>query len=789
LLESARENRCVFHRGLNTQVDLETARIELIGDEVLVFEAANFEKGFGDQIFLNFNIEGRPYFFATTRIAPINGSRLTVRIPGAIFYSERRDRLRRTPDARLGDPRRVRLAFDRGGEVEGFVADISPGGLGIIIERDSLPAFDVLLDMKFIDGAKRGATARAQLRNWRPVAERPGWTRIGVIQTRAQRIQPIEAEYWTSMTDGASVAVEVEPSLARLDSLEPQVLRFSNTKGEEIVGLVDFWGDPRGATAVLIPNGWGQTKEALLPLARAIVSTFRASSEPIYVVRFDGIRKRGESYNDPTCRIPGREYLHYVFSQGADDIKEVARFLKKSPDFGVSSVVLVSFSAAAIEARHVLAHDRDRLISAWISVVGAPDLQSMARSTSGGVDLMGGSERNIKFGIQELLGVAVDIDRIVSDGIASGLMFIEDARSDLANIDIPITWYHGKYDSWVEISRVQDVLSSGNVSNRRLIVTPTGHQLKSSSHASQTFGCIASEIGRLALSRDLPPLSASAREIRRLRIKERARAPLDIPDLRCFWRDYLIGRDKSYGIELLNYGSAYSAMMNEQVDLLRLCDRDRIVDLGSGVGAFGLFLAGKGEAVGRLSINSIDYVREAHHRARTRIGAVNLPSQIEMSYIDADLNILHGQNYIPLASECADAVIASLLLSYLERPELLLMEIQRLLRVGGRLVVSSLSKDADISRLYTESAAELTLGIAHGALPGLLPDRLRTALRNFLNDASKVLELEDSGAFQFWEATELIELVSRFSFGKIEVRKTLGHPPQAIILSAVRMNG
>jgi SAM-dependent methyltransferase/pimeloyl-ACP methyl ester carboxylesterase len=787
LLERARENHCVFHRGLNTQVDLETAQLERVGSSTLVFRAPNFEKGSREQVFLNFNFEDRPYFFATARTAPIEGGRLVVRIPETIFYSERRDRLRRAPDAHSGDPRRVRLAFERGEAVEGFVMDVSPGGLGLMVQRDSVVTSDALLDMKFLDGAEAGSTTRAQLRNWRPVAERPGWTRIGVVQTKAERVEPIAVEYWTAMTDGASVVREVEPTQTHLDSLEPWVLRFSNSKGERIVSLVDSWGDPRGATAVVIPNGWGQTKEALLPLARTIVATFRAASEPVCVVRFDGIRKRGESYNDPTCRIPGREYLHYAFSQGAGDIEEIARFLRESSDFGVSSVVLVSFSAAAIEARSVLARDRERLISAWISVVGAPDLQSMARSISGGVDLMGGSERDIKFGIQELLGVAIDIDRIVSDGLASGLMFIEDARSDLANITVPITWYHGGYDSWVEFSRVQDVLSSGNASNRRLIVAPTGHQLKNSSHASQAFACIASEIGRLALCSYLSPRSASTREIRQLRIKERARASLEVPDLRCFWRDYLVGRDRSYGIELLNNGSAYYTMMGQQVDLLRLCNGDRVVDLGSGVGAFGLFLAGRGQLPRELSINSIDYVREAHERARIRIAAVNLPSGMKISYIDADLNILHDQNHIPLASGSADAIIASLLLSYLERPELLLMEMQRLLRPGGRLVISSLSKDADISRLYTESAAELTLGIAHRALPELQPEQLRTALRSFLNDASKVLELEDAGAFQFWEAAELIELVTSSGFGKVEARKSLGNPPQAILLSAVRI--
>ena len=111
LLERARENRCVFHRGLNSQVDLEAAQLERIELGELIFEAHNFERDSRSQVFLNFSLDGRPYFFATTRTAPIEGSALVVRIPEEIFYSERRDRLRRVPDARAGDPQRVKLGF------------------------------------------------------------------------------------------------------------------------------------------------------------------------------------------------------------------------------------------------------------------------------------------------------------------------------------------------------------------------------------------------------------------------------------------------------------------------------------------------------------------------------------------------------------------------------------------------------------------------------------------------------------------------------------------------------
>jgi len=97
LLERARKNFCVFHRGLNTHVDLEIARLEQIGQDNLVLSSPNFQNDSRAQIFLNFSLDGRPYFFATKRVAPIERGQLTVQIPATIFYSERRDRLTEPP--------------------------------------------------------------------------------------------------------------------------------------------------------------------------------------------------------------------------------------------------------------------------------------------------------------------------------------------------------------------------------------------------------------------------------------------------------------------------------------------------------------------------------------------------------------------------------------------------------------------------------------------------------------------------------------------------------------------
>jgi ubiquinone/menaquinone biosynthesis C-methylase UbiE len=145
---------------------------------------------------------------------------------------------------------------------------------------------------------------------------------------------------------------------------------------------------------------------------------------------------------------------------------------------------------------------------------------------------------------------------------------------------------------------------------------------------------------------------------------------------------------------------------------------------------------------------------------------------------------LHDEQSIPIRSDSFDAVIGSLLLSYLESPILVLTEIYRLLRPGGRLVISSLCRDADISKLYVESVAELSLKTDDVGLPGFDRSKLASAARNFLNDAAKILDLEEAGAFYFWEQSDLVNLVIDAGFSDVEASSSLGVPPQAVVVSA-----
>jgi ubiquinone/menaquinone biosynthesis C-methylase UbiE len=246
----------------------------------------------------------------------------------------------------------------------------------------------------------------------------------------------------------------------------------------------------------------------------------------------------------------------------------------------------------------------------------------------------------------------------------------------------------------------------------------------------------------------------------------------------------LIGRDESYGIELLANSDAYRNLMELQIEFLLLDEDQQVLDLGSGVGTLASQLALQPNSPSSLSITSVDYVREAFHRARSRLSNIQASEKFQVFYVEADLNLLHDGQRIPIKSNSFDAVIGSLLLSYLENPILVLAEIYRLLRPGGRLVISSLCRDADISKLYVESVAELRLNIDADRMPGFDRSKLAKAARNFLNDAAKILDLEETGAFHFWEQSDLADLVVDAGFSEVTKSSSLGSPPQAFVVSA-----
>jgi len=764
--------RVELRRGMNREVEPERAYLDQVTPDLLVFRLEGFDDVAHKDIFLNFVLGDRRFFFAAPQARIRDDGRLETAFPRAIHVAERRDRLRRT--VAPGKPGwKVLLLSETGRSYSAEVRDRSAGGVGL---QTTGPVELRAGERVVLRAAESPAALTPRQGELRYVSSNNAPARVGVSFRPPRQSQP-SVIHLSHLVDPDAAPLVAAPEAA--EDLTPRIIRYKNELGEEIVAIVDSTGDVQGAPAVVIPPAWGRTKETLLPLARSLVAVFSAAGLPLVVVRFDGIRKRGESYNDPECRAPGTEHHHFSVSQGVRDILATLEFLEQAPEFRTQRSVLVTFSASAIEGRRAVWEDAGRRLAGWVSVVGPADLQSAMRVIAGGVDFMAGGERGVAFGRQEVLGIEVDVDRSNRDALEHELGFLEDAQRDFSEIRVPITWFHGAFDAWMDLRRVTDALSCGETESRRIYVMPTGHQLRSSRQAAEAFQAISSEAGRMLYGYPLAPCFPHPQSFAKRRQAERARMPARRIERRRFWRNYVVGREGLLGMELMAAGPTFRRMMADQIRMLALRGGERVLDVGSGTGVFEAQLR---EVLPDQDTHvvALDFIPEGLKLARGRSRPNDARAQV--GFVAADLDA----GPIPAKEGAFDAVIASLLLSYLRDPELALSEMRRVLRPGGRLVISSLTRDADFSRSWVHDEAALRSGLAADRLGQEAAAKLDDSLRSFFNDAARVLDLEEAGVFRFWEPDELAALMASAGFYAIEQRRALGNPPQASIVAGRR---
>lgn len=804
LLGEAQRRGLPLLGALNRQADREVAKVVAVTSDSLVLEVRNFQERSRRRHRLSLELDGKLLSFETNFVHERRDGTRTFSLPRVVFVAERREVERAVVRRDDGSRPRVALHLGEARVVEGEILDEGACGLGIALRGGLAADQRGWLRIRFLDGESAGREIFGEIRHAAEREHPNGWVRVGLRLSEVSGSNPLDVERLgprstREVADALETRVRFASALARqsVRSIAARVagkpvpaptvpiVDFRNEQGERIRAIIDHVGDPHGAPAVIMPPAWGKTKETLSPLAETILETFRRAGKSIVVVRYDGIRRKGESFTEPDCLAPGREFVRFTVSQALRDIRSTLTFLHTSAEFRCRTSILVTFSASAIEGRRAVAMEGEGRIGGWISVVGAPDLQYAMRVLSGGVDYYGGLRRGFRFGQQEVLGTVMDIDLAGLDALENGIASLEDARRDMAQIRVPITWIHGRYDGWMSLERVRDVLGCGETEGRRLIEIPTGHQLKTSREALKTFSLIASEVGRMALGRSIRGVLPDLVRLERRRTAERERLPRAGVNLRTLWRDYLVGRDGQLGIELMTASAIYGELMKKQVEGLRLFPGCTVADLGSGTGALATFVATREEVHEGVRIHQVDLIREGLLRARDRLReAEAITARVRTGAVVADLNIHDRRMHIPLRSGSCDRVLAGLVISYLDQPAAFLIEAGRLLRRGGRLVVSSLRRDADISRIYRDGIAEMSPDKVASLFGSTVAEGLEERFRRFLSEGARILDLEERGYFRFWDEDELASLVREAGFSAVETDRAFGDPPQAIVVSA-----
>ncbi len=803
LLERLRDQSIELDNGFDGGSNPRSARIEWIGDDRLRLLATPYIRPERQpQVYFHFELEGAAYFFAAPSFPRDEGSRfLEVGVPLAIYQAERRDlprvRERTVPGIQ------VELSASGGWKRIASVADVSYEGLGVRVPvGDALPPSRDF-KIRFLNGNRAGEEVFASLRHQGRESKSNGWIRLGLSLSQVRQSRAIDIEVRDRILEGgtaragwrrialswagASAAPRRLAQRIGARSTQPpevEVVEYTNSRGEPIRALVNRTRDSIGGPVVVIPPSWGRTKETLLPLALTLVRTFEKAGEPLTVIRFDGTHRRGESYIDPLFCKPGDEYLGFTFSQAVRDLHSTLEFVRTSERIRASQAILCTSSIGSVEGRRALATDASGLYAGWVALVGMVDLLETLRVASGGINYPHGLEQGVHFGRQELTGVVVDMQVTGPDAIDHRLVYLEDARRDMAAIKVPVTWIFGRYDGWMDLRRVQDLLSAGDGHRRRLLVVPTGHQLRSSRQALETFQLTAHEVARMVIGREIEPAVPDLVELEQRRRAERTRRPPPPVDLRGFWRDYLIGRDGRLGIELMTATQAYRDLMEVQVEALSLRDGDRVIDLGAGAGDFAIHLSRRTRRAPICSITAIDFILEALARGTRRVAREG-DTRIAFSPLVADLRVCATRR-VPVSEESFDAAIASLLLSYVDDPETLLREIQRLLRPGGRLVASTLIRDADNSLLYSAARDELHPAQLKKLFGDFVERDLETIQRQFVNDNARIFNLEEQGHFRFWDPPEFERLIRKAGFQIARTYLSFGNPPQVVVVTARR---
>ncbi|MDZ7667017.1 MAG: methyltransferase domain-containing protein [Desulfotignum sp.] len=129
-----------------------------------------------------------------------------------------------------------------------------------------------------------------------------------------------------------------------------------------------------------------------------------------------------------------------------------------------------------------------------------------------------------------------------------------------------------------------------------------------------------------------------------------------------------------------------------------------------------------------------------------------------------------------------DKIAASLFISYLYNPDDILHDFYRMLKPGGRLLVSSMKPDSDISLIFTDYIHKVQkFDLADTEIKD--QEMNLTAARAMLNEAASLFELEEDGYFRFYSDKELVSMFEHAGFKNITVTSSLGKPEQAVIIT------
>jgi len=541
---------------------------------------------------------------------------------------------------------------------------------------------------------------------------------------------------------------------------------FVNPAGKRIAAYYDhLTASTPSKGFIIIVAGYGKTKTAHLPLA------YYLALNGFEVLRYDHTQHVGESEG-------GMRFT--TLTQMRADLHAAIDFVER--EFSPSRLALVSSSLGVRVALRQASEDRR--VKLLISLIGVFNLQgtlSAIYCEDGVKKVLDGTS----VGVRDILGFQIDADHFLRDAIQGNFHTLQTSLGDAGRVQTPCVLFAAEKDPWVSLNEVRLVYDEIPTHLKEIHLLPNAmHELYENPAAAESacreiVACAEKYlVGTKPQWYEVrtPGKGLIRRRLQQEKEKLRSGRGLNLGEEQGFWKKYL--EKYVYIVNLQDYWNLLDFLNRLLGDWTR---GGKILDAGCGIGNLGTFILVRqlyhvmqGQAMvlpGRPLVRyfGVDFVEEAIQRAATKHTEVQEefkrkmgfgqdgPDVVRYSYSVLDLN-----RPLPFASHSFDKICCNLVLSYVSDPLCATKELFRTLKIGGRIVITSLKPYADLSQIYRDF-----IQVSRTS------EELEQA-RVVLNNAGMIKHKEAEGYYQFFSEAELHDLLAEAGAKNIQTSRSFG---------------
>lgn len=532
---------------------------------------------------------------------------------------------------------------------------------------------------------------------------------------------------------------------------------YTNNEDQRIVAYLDHIRSSKSTDPfIVIPPGYGETKRDAISVA------YYLAKNGFRVLRYDATNHIGESDGD---------VVNTTLTHLKNDLIAALNYIEQN--FEIHRVGIVASSLA--KRVSIKAAVSDKRIGLLVGLVGVVDLRETLRAVYK-EDMIGSCLTGKRWGLTDVLGFEVS-GQFLETAIADRFHDLETTKEDLSKLDIPIVFMVAENDAWVRLDQVRVVLESSKNSPNELFVIPEAlHRLEENPRAARQA------IKQIILSCSKYLRYSSVENFREPTIREMATQNRlekerlksakhnSYGDERIFWEGYL---SKFY---VIIKSPDYRRYLEEVIAAAgHITNGDLILDAGCGNGHLGAWLLARAlrPETDRLECRyvGLDFAEAAVNEARQRHKEMveRASRNVSFEYTLADLN-----KPLDFPDRSFDKIYSSLVLSYLDNPIQALREFMRILRPGGKVVVTSLKPHNDLSLIYRNF-----VDVARSE------DEIREG-RRLLSNVGQIRQKESEGKYQFFSKAELIAMLATVNARNVQGIMSFGN--QACIVSGEKGN-